>query len=48
MFDTEGRIDRRTDRHEEANNRFSQLCDSAYKYVPLSIKINVANIRNGY
>jgi len=26
---TEGRTDGQTDRHEEANNRFSQFCERA-------------------
>jgi len=30
---TNGRIDRHTDRHDEANSRFSQLCRPAYRQV---------------
>jgi len=44
---TDGQTGRRTDRHDEVNNHFSQLCDHAYKYIPLSIQIIVANIRTG-
>ena len=28
---THGEMDRRTDRHDEANSRFSQLSESVYK-----------------
>ena len=29
LFHSNGQTDRRTDRHDEANNRFSQYCERA-------------------
>ena len=31
LFRAEGRMDRQTDRHEEANSRFSQFCERTKK-----------------
>jgi len=31
------RTDRRTDRHDEANNSFAQICESTKKVVPMLV-----------
>jgi hypothetical protein len=33
LFHAEERTDKQTERHDEANSRFSQLCESAYRQV---------------
>jgi hypothetical protein len=37
MFHAEGLSDRRTDRHEEANSRFSQFCERTLTYSVVSL-----------
>ena len=32
LFRADGRTDRQTDRHDEANSTFSQFCESAYRF----------------
>jgi len=37
LFHAEGLSDRRTERHDEANSRFSQFCERASKYSVVSL-----------
>jgi len=37
LLHAEGHSDRRTDRHDEANSRFTQFCERASKYTVVSL-----------
>ena len=43
-----GRTHRRTDRHEEANSRFSQLCEQAYTRLPCADFVEEYSICLGF
>jgi hypothetical protein len=44
----DGRADGWTDRHDEANSRFSQFCENAYKRdsLKLSLTLRAAGVRD--